>query len=211
MNFGTPSRCRPSILAAVQIVAVFFASFLASPARSDAQQVQWSSVPYRMELPAELREYYRNFDSPRGGSCVQCSIGMCGMWVGNYNAATLLWDSDYGDKVIGGSYPSRVENYARERGLKIYNVTGSSTFDWMKWSAKTGRFAAIGAGTAHFQTLVGYNPEDQTWYVCNNNSPQKIDRYTDQQFRRLHLASGAWVVILDDAPAPAVPQYLKWW
>lgn len=33
----------------------------------------FESCPHRMEVPAEIRAYYRNPD----GSCVQCSIGMC--------------------------------------------------------------------------------------------------------------------------------------
>ncbi|HRE03392.1 MAG TPA: hypothetical protein PLV68_19000, partial [Ilumatobacteraceae bacterium] len=64
----------------------------------------------------------------------------------------------------------------------------------MRWAAETGRGAAIGAGTAHFQTLMGFEPTSGTWYVCNNNSPQRIDVYDDAAFRRLHLASGQWVV-----------------
>ena len=73
------------------------------------------------------------------------------------------------------------------------------------------RRAAIGAGRAHFQTLVGYDPESETWYVCNNNSPGQIDAYSESAFRRLHLSSGQWVVVLDYPPHPARPEYRKWW
>jgi hypothetical protein len=167
-----------------------------------------------MEEPAELRAFYRNPD----GSCVQCSIGMCGLNLvgssyhssGAWSAATLLWDTEYGGKVRGGSNPSRVEAYSARRGIPIYNVTGEGTFDWMKWAAKTGRFAAIGAGGMHFQTLYGYNPKTDTWYVCNNNSTSKVDEYSWEEFKRLHLASGRWIVVLDLPPAPAVPQYIPW-
>jgi hypothetical protein len=38
-----------------------------------------------MELPVEVRKWFRNPD----GSCVQCSIGMCGTW-NNVPAATTL-------------------------------------------------------------------------------------------------------------------------
>lgn len=98
---------------------------------------------------------------------------------------------------------------ARDR--VVYNVTGESTWDWMKWAAETGRGAAIGAGTAQFQTLVGYDRQTGTYYVCNNNSPQRIDSYDEAAFRRLHLASGQWVVILDYPPHPERPQYVPWW
>lgn len=159
------------------------------------------------DVPAEIRAWFRNPD----GSCVQCSIGMCGVDQNNPNAATLLWDTEYGSKVRGGSNPSRVANYCDRRGIKAYNVTGSQTFEWMKWAALTGRGAAIGAGTQHFQTLVGYDPERGKWYVCNNNSPIRIDEYSEAGFRKLHLASGPWVVILEGPPHPARPQYVRWW
>jgi hypothetical protein len=81
----------------------------------------------------------------------------------------------------------------------------------MHWAVGTGRGAAIGFGTAHFQTLMGHDPVSGTWYVCDNNSPHRIDTYTDAQFRRLHLASGQWVVILDAPPHPLRPQYVPWW
>jgi hypothetical protein len=136
---------------------------------------------------------------------------MCGVWQNVPQAYTLLWKTDYGSAVRGGSGPSRVEDYAERRGMKIYNVTGSQTWDWMRWAAKTGRFAAIGAGGRHFQTLYGWDPQRNVWYVCNNNSPSRVDEYTWDQFRRLHLASAEWVVILDYPPSPAVPRYFRWW
>jgi hypothetical protein len=160
-----------------------------------------------LDLPPEIRAWYRNPD----GSCVQCSIGMCGVDQNVPAAATLLWDSVYGPKVRGGSHPGRVARYAEARKIRCYNVTGKSTFEWMRWAALTGRPAAIGAGSAHFQTLVGYEPGTGTWYVCNNNSTGRIDRYDEAAFRRLHLASGQWCVILDYPPHPARPHYLPWW
>ena len=158
-----------------------------------------------MSLPVETRMMFKNHD----GSCVQCSIGMCGAWNNTPSATYLLWDTEYGQKVRGGSGPSRVAKYCRERNIPIYNVTGKTTFAWMEWAARTGRFAAIGAGRNHFQTE--YGRDKDFWYVCNNNSPSKIDKYTNNEFKKLHLASGPWIVILD-VPAPAPPpEYIKWW
>ncbi len=171
------------------------------------------ATPFRMELPSRIRAWFRNDD----GSCVQCSIGMCGIWQQTPEASTLLWDTEYGHRVRGGSSPSRVEDYAERRKIPVYNVTGSGTWEWMQWAAATGRFAAIGAGSSHFQTLYGWDPrgtetlDDDRWYVCNNNSTGKIDEYTWQEFRRLHLASGQWVVVIDKPPPPANPRYFKWW
>jgi len=160
-----------------------------------------------VDLPAELRKWYRNPD----GSCVQCSIGMIGVDQNVPAAATLLWDTEYGRKERGGSGPSRVTNYARARGIRCFNVTGSSTWNWMKWACRNGRGAAIGAGGSHFQSLFGKLPDDSISYVCNNNSTHKIDEYSVEAFRRLHLASGTWVVVLDYPPHPPRPQYVIWW
>lgn len=160
-----------------------------------------------MELPRYVREWYFN----RDGSCVQCSLGMVGLWNNVPAASTLLWDTPYGPAERGGSWPSRVSEYSQRRGIKIYNITGSPTFDWMIWAAKTNRYAAIGAGRAHFQTLYGRDFAKRLWYVCNNNSPWKIDEYTDEQFRNLHLASGRWIVVIDGPAIPMVPEYVQWW
>ena len=160
-----------------------------------------------VDLPVEIRQWFRNPD----GSCVQCSIGMCGVDQNVPAAATLLWDTEYGSRERGGSGPSRVADYCNRRGIRAWNVVGDDTFEWMKWACATGRGAAIGAGTNHFQTLVGYDPTAGRWYVCNNNSPERIDSYDEAQFRRLHLSSGPWVVILDYPPHPARPEYRPWW
>lgn len=167
--------------------------------------------PTSMELPPEYRRWFVNPD----GSCVQCSIGMVGMHINRPEWTFVLWDTEYGPAQRGGSWPGRVERYARERGMRIFNVTGSSYEDtrkWMEWAAKTNRFAAIGAGTAHFQTLYGYDPlSDKPWKVCNNNSTYKIDEYTEEEFKRLHLRSGPWVVVPNEPSVPKVPEVVEWW
>ena len=166
-----------------------------------------------VDLPVEVRRWYKNFPAPGTGegSCVQCSIGMCGVDQNVPAASSLLWDSEYGRAELGGSYPSRVAAYARERGLRVYNVTGSGTIDWMRWAMSTGRGAAVACDSAHFQTLVGYDRQSQTWQVCDNNHPDRIDVYSDAEFRRLHAVTGQWVVILDYPPHPSRPQYARWW
>ena len=173
--------------------------------------IVWSDEPasdkLAVDVPAEIRQWYRNTDS----SCVQCSIGICGTDQNVPAAATLLWDTKYGPPERGGSGPSRVADYCRERELRVYNITGRTTWDWMHWAAETGRGAAIGAGRAHFQTLVGYDPKQHLWYICDNNSPTRIDTYSEEAFRRLHLSSGQWIVVLDYPPHPARPQYAIWW
>ena len=158
-----------------------------------------------VDLDEEMRRNFRNPD----GSCVQCSLGMVGVDQNVPEAATLLFDSRYGPAERGGSGPSRVARYSRERGIKIYNITGSPTFAWMDWAVRNGRGAAIGAGRSHFQTLMGR--DDRKWYVCNNNSTHRIDSYSASGFRKLHRASGLWCVILDAPPHPARAAYKRWW
>lgn len=160
-----------------------------------------------VDLPVEIRQWYRNTDN----SCVQCSIGMCGADQNVPAAATLLWNTEYGPAERGGAGPSRVAAYCAQRGIPVYNVVGESTWEWMRWAAATGRGAAIGAGTSHFQTLVGYDPKTRRYFVCNNNTPERIDVYEEPAFRRLHLASGPWVVILNAPPHPPRPKYVRWW
>jgi len=190
-------------------IAMLIASMAAfTPA---AKTAAYSISNPAFNVPANVREWFRNNFPGDGGSCVQCSIGMCGVDQNIPAASTLLWDTRYGPRERGGSWPGRVAKYCRARGIKIYNVTGKPTWDWMRWAVNTGRGAAIGVGTAHFQTLVGYDNASAKWLVCNNNSPQKIDRYSDKAFRRLHLASGQWCVILDAPPHPVAPVYREWW
>lgn len=164
-------------------------------------------APQLMQLPPDVRAWFRNPD----GSCVQCSIGMCGVWNNVPAASTLLWDTEFGPAVRGGSWPGRVADYCERRKISAFNVTGDATYEWMEWAAATGRFAAIGAGTAHFQTEYGRDKAAGRWFVCNNNSTHKVDEYTNEQFRRLHAASGEWVVILDGPAPPAPPAYHRWW
>lgn len=167
-----------------------------------------SKAQDQSDLPPDVRQWVRNPD----GSCVQCSIAMAAFWQGNCpQAATLLWDTEYGKAVRGGSGPARVEAYADARKIPVYNVTGSQSWAYMKWAARNGRMCAIGAGGSHFQTLVWYNPERGTWFVCNNNSPKRIDEYSESGFKNLHLASGQWVVVLKTAAPPPLPVYVKWW
>jgi hypothetical protein len=176
---------------------------------SYAQELRTEPPRQMMQLTPDTRAWFRNPD----GSCVQCSIGMAGVHGNDLNAAMLLWDSEFGPAERGGSNPSRVESYCNRRGIRAWSVTGATiddTIPWMEWSARTGRFAAIGAGERHFQTLYGFDPRTREWFVCNNNSTQRVDRYSDRDFRALHGASGPWCVILEK-PSSVPPQIVPWW
>lgn len=166
----------------------------------------------QVNLPGEISQWFVNQD----GSCVQCSISNCGVWQNCPQASTLLFDTPYGNKVRGGSGPGRVEAYADRRGIPVYNVTGSNTWEWMKWAAKTHRMTAIGCFGRHFQTLLWFNPDPsdpKPWKVRNNwhGTTSKVEEYTEDEFKRHHLASGQWVVILKTPPPPHEPVYTQWW
>lgn len=165
-----------------------------------------------MDLPLESRKWTLNTD----GSCVQCSNSLVGMWMCDFNQATLLFSTEYGRAERGGSGPDRVARYCRDRGIEVYNVTGRSFADtkpWMDWAAKTGRFAAVGCFGSHFQTLYGRDFANNKWIILNNwsglfDTPYV---YTEEQFRRQHEASGAWIVIPKRPPPSGDPIYVKWW
>ena len=184
------------------LIAIGTGTFGASPMNA-GEPVQM------MHLSPGVRAWYRNPD----GSCVQCSLGMAGVHCNNLNAASLLFDSEYGPAERGGSWPGRVAEYCDRRKIIAWNVTGRTVDDTMpgiKWAARTGRFAAVGLGTAHFQTLYGYDPNTNTFFVCNNNSTNQVDRYSEADFRALHAQSGPWVVILEKPSSPP-PRFEAWW
>jgi hypothetical protein len=161
-------------------------------------------------VPQDQRTRFRNPD----GSCVQCSIGIAGVHHNCHKSEMLLWNSEYGPPVRGGSTPARVRAYAEARGIPMYNVTGSQTMDWIEWALSTGRHAALTFKARHMCTAVGMSHDRQTFYVVDNNSPQRVDRYSRAEFLRLHkIHGGGWVVILKGpAPAPWVgPEYREWW
>lgn len=184
----------------VRILLIFLVVFLSSGFALTEEPA------YQMELSPEVRAWFRNPD----GSCVQCSIGMMGVWGNDQNAASLLWDTRFGEAERGGSWPSRVSNYCQRRGIQAYNITGDITIDWLRWAGRTGRFAAMGAGSRHFQTFYGWNPETDRWQICNNNSTHRIDDYSFSEMKRLHYASGPWVVILK-RPSSNPPKLVNWW
>lgn len=162
---------------------------------------------HAMFVPSEIRRLCRNPD----GSCVQCSGSMCGYDQNYPEASTLLWDTDYGKAERGGGWPERTSKYAASRGMRIFNITGDPVYEWMAWATKTGRGAAIGAGGSHFQTLYGFTPADGKYFVCNNNSTDRIDAYDTAGFKRLHEASGKWIWVLDVPPNPGPLRWVEWW
>jgi hypothetical protein len=167
----------------------------------------------QLDISDEVREWFKNTD----GSCVQCSIATAGCWQNDPKASTLLFDTEYGKRVRGGSGPSRVEGYAEKRGIALYNVTGKNTWDWMRWAARTGRMSAIGCFSAHFQTCLWYNPDpsdEKPWKIGNNwvGITDEYYEFTESEFRKHHLNSGQWIVVLKTpSPAPLNVAYVKWW
>lgn len=153
----------------------------------------------QMNLPPDLRNKYYNTD----GSCVQCSIGMVGLWNNNQSAASLLWNTEFGPAVRGGSSPSRVASYATARKIPIYNITGN-TEPWIEWALMTGRGCGGTWDYSHMVAFVGMTPDRQHFAICNNQTPRKIEWYDRATFYRRHRVDGTWVVILkNQAPTPS--------
>ena len=160
------------------------------------------SPPLAADIPREQREWYRNVTDSRGeGSCAQAAIGMIGLDQNVPAAYSLLWETKHGSAELGGAGPKRVSEYCKSRGIRAYVITGSATFEWMKWACRNGRGAAIAAGVAHFQVLLGHDPDLGLWYVCDVNTPWNVKVYSAAQFRHLHTVSPPWCVILDYPPA----------
>ena len=160
-----------------------------------------------MELPDDVRDWFFNAD----GSCVQCSGGMVGVR-NNLPAWTfLLFDTEYGRAQRGGSGPDRVARYAKSRGMRMFNVTGQQSYDYMEWAAKTGRFAAIGFFSSHFQTHYGRDWKGDWYFVCNNWNGEKVTRYSFSEFKRQHEASGKWCFVPDEPACPPPPVIREWW
>lgn len=161
-------------------------------------------------VPADQRQRFRNPD----GSCVQCSIGMMGVDQNVPAAEMLLWQSEFGPPVRGGSWPERTRRYCAERNIAAFHVEGANTIPWIEWALMNGRSAAITLTPAHMQWVTGMSADAQTFYVVDNNSPTRIDAWPRQRFIQQHqIHGGGWAVILDTpARVPwAAPQYVPWW
>jgi hypothetical protein len=167
----------------------------------------------QLKLPGDVSQWFVNTD----GSCVQCSISNCGVWQNKPEASTLLFNSPYGNRVRGGSGPSRVEAYSDARGIACWNITGDVCWDWHKWIAKTGRMAAIGYFGRHFQTQLWINPDpnDPKPYKVRNNwhgTTKTHYEHTKAEFEKYCRQSGLWLVVLKgNPPPPTGVRYVKWW
>lgn len=199
------------------VAVLLIAALLLLPATGWTQEngtgppAAWPTRPM-INLPKQTLTWFYNPD----GSCVQCSGGMIGAYHTDFLQATLLFSTEYGRAERGGSGPDRVARYCRERGIEVYNVTGrgfADTKPWIDWSAKTGRFCAIGYFGMHFQTFYGKDFDKNLYYVQNNWSGTFDAPYehSEATFKRNHEASGAWVVIPKRPPPSPDPVYVQWW
>jgi hypothetical protein len=165
-----------------------------------------------VDLPSQQRERMRNPD----GSCVQCSVAMCGVACNVPAAENLLWDSEFGPKVRGGSSPQRVKAYCDARQIPAWNISGPASIDWVQWALTTGRPCAITWGTNHMIAAVGYSGETLTAAsmiaVCDNNSPQRVDWIPYKTFLAKHQTlMGGWVVVLQTPTPAGLAAYCEWW
>lgn len=177
---------------------------------------QGSEPVRRVEMGLSLATRHKADNTD--GSCVQCSITHCGYQCNEPIAAMLLYDSEYGPAIRGGSTPTRVANYCNSRHIKAHNITGvgdgvnTGTLAWMRYAVATRRYAAIGFERAHFETLWGYDGQRKKWLVVNNQLPaqMRVDEYDEPEFLRRHMASGPWIVVLQK-PSSDNPELVEWW
>ena len=189
---------------AVAVILIIVAVALLSVVMAASASAEDDLDVLAVDIPVEQRTRFRNSD----GSCVQCSIGMVGVHMNLPAAEMLLWTSEYGPRVRGGSGPSRVRAYCNDRNIPAYNITGN-TLPWIEWALKTGRGCAIQWGGNHMVTAVGISTDGRRFAVCDNNSPQRVDWYSREEFTRRHYP---WVVVLwGPAPANQPPAYYPWW
>lgn len=166
-----------------------------------------------VSLPSAERVRFRNPD----GSCVQCSLSMAGVACAIPAAENLLWDTEYGPKIRGGSGPDRVKAYCNARAIPAYNVYGASALDWCRWGLRNGHPVAITWSTNHMILACGYSGETldaESYYaICDNNSPDKIQWIKPDVFRKWFCAFGGsgWCVILKTPPPPGAALYVPWW
>jgi hypothetical protein len=150
-------------------------------------------------MPKEQFARFKNIPDPKNGegSCVQASVSMCGNNEGVPAAELLLKKSRYGDPVLGGSWPQRVQDYCRERKIPIWNIEGAQTLGWIEWQLRRGGYAAITYGVAHMITAVGVSDDGKSFWIVDNNYPTECREVTRSVFVREHRRfGGGWAVIL---------------
>ncbi len=163
----------------------------------------------QIDLPADQRARFAN----RDGSCVQCAIGMLGVWQNVPAAELLLWDSEFGPAVRGGAVPGRVREYCRSRGIDVHVVVGD-VVAWVEWACRTRRGAAVawvgrgGVRKNHMVTVVGMSDDRRRFAICDSNRPATI-RWMDRP--AFEKSVGGWAVILDAPPGPGTARVVAWW
>jgi hypothetical protein len=155
-------------------------------------------------MPKQEFARFKNRPDPKNGegSCVQASMSMCGNHAGIPAAELLLVKSRYGDPVLGGSWPQRVQDYCRDRKIPIWNVEGAQGLDWIEWQLRRGGYAAITYGVAHMITAVGVSDDGESFWIVDNNYPTECREVSRSVFVREHRRfGGGWAVILK-TPGP---------
>jgi len=174
------------------------------------------------DIPEAIRADHVNRTSPRyrtgifrwsggQGSCVQAAISMAGWYQNDLAAENLLWDSDYGTAILGGSWAGRVRSYISERGIPA-TVTEGDTRQRIREALRSGRPVSLSFKPSHFCLLVGWDVETGEWAVVDVNFPRQITWYSNDSFWRTHQRGGyEWIVVLNNPPPPMPPVIRAWW
>lgn len=158
-----------------------------------------------LQVPKWIRNKYPNPD----GSCVLLSAGVGGVHANDLRAATLPFNSQYGEAERLGANPERITHIFTERGIKAYNVTGQPSIPMARWAVQTGRPCAIGFDYEHFQLVWGYDSVRKVWFVWDNRYPDDLKEYTEAEFVQMHDRSGRWVIVMD-RPGDRIPKPREW-
>lgn len=156
-------------------------------------------------MPQAQFERFKNIEDPRdgSGSCVQASLSMVGAHHGIAAFEFLLVNSPYGPAETGGSTPSRVVRYARQRGVAIYSVEGSETIQWIEWALLRGCYVGITYGQAHMITAIACGEQGEWFEVVDNNFPSEVRRVDRDIFIREHRIHGGGWCVIPQTPGPA--------
>lgn len=150
-----------------------------------------------VDIPTEWRR--KNWSPYGEGSCVHASMVMLFHWQGRHELGDW-WEKNY----HSGEYPERLAQRLEAAGV-TFAETRNGDVKFLEWAIRTKRGAAVTVqGGRHMVLLVHLDAEQAG--ILDNNSPQKIQWRTREEFLREWQASGLrWGVTPVYAPPPEKP------
>lgn len=146
-------------------------------------------------LPAEMRP--TNWVSARGeGSCANASTVYSLRWHGHERLA-----DEWRRKYAGGEYSTGLlAKYRAEGVAQRHTLTADAGY--IDWVSRTRRSSVIWYYPSHAINFVGFSPDGQTAFLCDNNRPQNWIRVPRQEFLRRWDGYGGFGVAPLSPPCP---------